>query len=137
MKTKLCTALSLLLALMLLFTACGQRDKGHEKTDEGDLILVTRIDLLNKDLTLRDDGTYYTEIEADADGVWRYQISYCTAPENANDRGVNFVLLTAKKDVEIDERTATVKIQSVGFVGIMLQGKDGSDATATLYIRAK
>ncbi len=137
MKAKICVALSLLLALTLALTACAGGGTGNKKTDEGDLILVTHIDLLNEDLTLRDDGTHYVEIDKDADGVWRYQISYCTHPDNANDRSASFIQLTAKKDVEIDERTATVTIQSEGFVGIMLQGKDGSSATATLYIRAK
>lgn len=130
---KLCITLCLLLALTLTFSACAG---SGSKTDEEDLILVERIELLNEDATLRDDGTYYATVAADADGVWRYQISYCTFPEDANDRSVSIVQLTVKNDVEIDEKSATVTIKSRGIAIVKLQGKDGSDASLTLYIAA-
>ena len=135
MKTKICIALSLLLALTLLLAACA--GEGKAQTDEGDLILVTEIELLNTDLKTSSDGTRFVTIEADEDGVWRYQISYCTHPDNANDRSARFIQLTAKKDVEIDEASATVTIKSAGVVGVRVQGKDGSDAYQDLYIYAK
>lgn len=137
MKNKLFPLLALLLAATLLFTACASGGGDNQKKDEDDLVLVTEVELLNGDIQTSSDGTRFVTVEADADGVWRYQISYCTHPDNANDRGVNFVLLTAKKDVEIDEASATVTIHSAGIVGVRLQGKNGSEACADLYIYTK
>ena len=130
---KLCITLCLLLALTLLFGACAG---SGSKTEEDDLILVEHIDLLNTDATLREDGTYYATVTADENGVWRYRISYCTFPENANDRSVSIMQLTVKNDVEIDEANATVTIKSRGIAIVKLQGKDGSEASLTLYIAA-
>ena len=136
MKRKLCISLSLALALALLLTACaggGQK----QNTDEDDLILVTEIELLNTDVQTSSDGTRFVTVEADADGIWRYQISYCTHPDNASDRKADLMLVTANPSASIDEETGTVTLTRTGVAGVMLKGRDGSEANVTLYIYAK
>ncbi len=126
--------LAVLLLLTALFTACGN-GTGKNKTDKD--ILVTQIVLLGDEIQTKADGTHYVVLNADEDGVWRYQIKYRTYPENAADRDVNFTLLTANPYAEIDESSGNVTLTKEGVATVLLKGRGQSEASITLEIWAR
>ena len=123
--------LSFLLLFSLLFSGCA-----NEKESNGN-DLIKHIVLDGDELQVKDDGTHYVTLTADADGVWRYQIKYHTYPEHTTASDVDFVLVSANPYAAIDTKTATVTLTKAGVATVLLKGKGQSEASIALEIWAK
>ena len=130
-KRNLLTILSLLLLLSLLFAGCANEEKNDKD------VLITTIVLDGDELKVKDDGTQYVTPQADEDGIWRYKINYHVYPENATDKDVDFVLVSATPFAEIDEETGIVTLTKAGVATVLLKGKGQSEASVTLEIWAR
>lgn len=120
------------IAAIPLVNILGLKDKQYNiEIDVTDIVL-------DESIPTQKDGHHRIDItDDDGDGVWEYQIAYAILPENATDKSVTITQTTAKKDVEIDEETGTIRLHSRGLTNIKIEANGSSGLFVELMIVAK
>jgi len=130
MKRRLLVFALLLLSLCALLLSCKK---------EPDVIIKTQsITIIGDEIkTSQSNDSKYVIVSQSGDGVWEYQLKYTVAPDDATDKGVNFIHEDNPSLTVSDEGFVTYIAASGGMPSaiIKIMAKDGSLAsdTITLY----
>lgn len=101
-----------------------------------EVIPVSEIEILNKDLKYLPDGTPYAIVSLDSEGRGQFLIEYKVTPENATDTGISFAYDTQSTIASIDDH-GLVTFTGQGFIDVTLIPNDGSDVSAKIKIIAR
>ena len=112
---------------IFLVGAIGLKSKVYDEK-----VYVEKIEILNENATLREDGSYFMKINyLDGPIIIERKLS----PDDATDMSVEYIYDTNKTYVNIDNK-GVVTFTRAGFITVYVTAKDGSGVVATLVIRA-
>ena len=99
-------------------------------------VYVERIEILNSDVKIDDEGMKYVTIRPDESGNRIYQLEWRVYPDNATNKTVDFIYDSQNTNVTIDETTGVVTFQKKGSIKIQIMATDGSGVSEIIEIAA-
>lgn len=100
-----------------------------------EVVPVSTIEILNKDLKTQEDGTPYAVVRLDENKRAQFLIEYKVTPENATNTGVTFAYDKTSTVAAVDER-GLVTFTGAGFIKVTIIAADGSNVQAQISIVA-
>ena len=118
----------LLLALSLTAVSCSADENGEP-------ILVEKVEITNLGLKHNETWGKYVVIYPNEDGELKYRIAYKLSPDNASNKEVNFSYDKQNPDAEVDS-SGLVTLKKAGIVKVIVNATDGGGAKDSITVIA-